>query len=145
MRYKIQQFMYGRNGIDSLGRFTFVLFVITSFVGSKHIPYLSYVSVLLLLIFIYRTLSRNSYKRHKENSAYLTLKQKVGLVFSKRRKNKNSYNTKVQCYCPSCNQLLSVPSGLNKIKITCPKCNTVFMQKSWSKRLNKYAFYKILY
>ena len=127
---KLQQFMYGRNGFDSLGRFLSVLVIIIMIFGTRLIPKLSTLAFLLIAICLFRALSRNLYKREQENTGYLALKHKITSSLFKNKKHKTASVTKAQYFCPSCQQALSIPIGLGTVEITCPRCHTVFKQRS---------------
>ena len=78
MRQKIMRFMYGRRGVDELGRFLlgvwFVLSVLSIFVDSY---ILSAVQFITSIAFFYRVFSRNLQKRDAENRAYLKYRNKL--------------------------------------------------------------------
>ena len=72
----------------------------------------------LMIWAIFRCLSRNTYKRYRENRKYLQ--------FAERWKDKeNRYFD-----CPRCHQTVRVPRGKGKISITCPKCKEKFIKKT---------------
>jgi peptidoglycan/LPS O-acetylase OafA/YrhL len=69
-----------------------------------------------LFIAIFRSLSRNIYKRYEENRKFLVFFQKL------KDKDHRYYN------CPRCRQQVRVPKGKGKISITCPKCREKFIK-----------------
>ena len=73
---------------------------------------------LLLGLVIFRTLSRNTYKRYRENRKYLMLLQRI-------KDREHRYYD-----CPKCRQQVRVPRGKGKIAITCPKCKEKFIKKT---------------
>ncbi len=73
---------------------------------------------LLLGLVIFRTLSRNTYKRYRENRWFL-------MQFTRLKDRTHRYFT-----CPKCRQSVRVPRGKGKIMITCPKCKEKFPGKS---------------
>ena len=67
---------------------------------------------------IFRTFSRNTYKRYQENRKYLMFLQKL-------KDREHRYFD-----CPRCHQPVRVPRGKGKISITCPKCKEKFIKKT---------------
>ena len=67
---------------------------------------------------IFRTFSRNTYRRYQENRKFLMLLARI-------KDRKHRYFT-----CPRCRQPVRVPRGKGKIAITCPKCKEKFIKKT---------------
>ena len=72
----------------------------------------------LMIWAIFRCLSRNTYKRYRENRWFLQLKDRL-------RDRQNRYFS-----CPKCRQTVRVPRGKGKIAITCPRCREKFVKKT---------------
>ena len=72
----------------------------------------------LMIWAIWRTLSRNTYKRYQENRKFLQLVDRA-------KDRNNRYFD-----CPKCRQLVRVPRGKGKISITCPRCQEKFIRKT---------------
>lgn len=119
----IRRFMEGRYGTDKLNLAILgvgialcipVLFI-------KH-PLLDVCFTLLsyglMCWAIFRSLSRNTYKRYQENRKYLRLLERI-------KDREHRYFD-----CPRCRQPVRVPRGKGKIMITCPKCKEKFMKKT---------------
>ena len=127
----LYRFMSGRNGSDQLNNFllifALILLILNLFVIRN--PYLATIIWIILIINIFRTYSRNIYKRRAENDKFLSLIQPV-----KKRINiiKSNTNDKMHKYflCPNCKQTVRVPRGRGQITITCPKCKQKFDKKS---------------
>ena len=124
MRCALQRFMTGRYGqldkLNSLLLWIGVIIVLVSmFLPTGWLtllfPLISYV---LLGVVLWRMLSRNIYKRARENRRYLStlerLKDRDHRYFS----------------CPKCHQDVRVPKGKGKIAITCPQCRERFIKKT---------------
>ena len=75
-------------------------------------------SYLFMAWAIFRMLSRNTYKRYRENRNYLNFLQRV-------KDRQHRYYE-----CPRCRQTVRVPRGKGKIVITCPKCRQQIHGKS---------------
>lgn len=127
----LYRFMPGRYGSDQLNNFllifALILLILNLFVIRN--PYLATIIWIILIINIFRTYSRNIYKRRAENDKFLSLIQPV-----KKRINiiKSNKNDKMHKYflCPNCKQTVRVPRGRGQITITCPKCKQKFDKKS---------------
>ena len=123
----LRHFMYGRYGVDSLGRFLigvmFVLIVLSFFIRG----WIPQVLIWALLFYSYfRMFSRNIPKRYAENQKYLSVSGSVRKFFRIRKKRFDDRGTYRHFTCPKCGQDLRVPKGKGKVRITCPKCRTSF-------------------
>ena len=119
----LRNFMAGRYGTDKLNMVILSVGLAVSLVS----VFVQYPPVNLLLVAlsyglmiwaIFRTLSRNTYKRYQENRKYLQI---VGRL----KDRNNRYFA-----CPKCRQMVRVPRGKGKISITCPRCREKFVRKS---------------
>ena len=119
----LRSFMAGRYGTDRLnmvilctGLFCSLLSVWVKAMPANIIFWaLSYG---LMIWAIFRTLSRNTYRRYQENRKFLQL-------FTRLKDRQNRYFD-----CPKCRQLVRVPRGKGKIAITCPRCKEKFIRKT---------------
>ena len=123
IRQGLRRFMSGRYGTDKLN--TLLLWVAAGIVLLSVFledPWLNLVSVslsyILMGIVIFRCLSRNTYRRHRENRRYLNLLERV-------KDRDHRYFS-----CPKCRQSVRVPKGKGKISISCPKCREKFIKKT---------------
>jgi hypothetical protein len=123
IRMAFARFMSGRYGTDKLNMLLLTTGLILSLVGLfVRLPMLNLGCMILsygLLGFsLFRTFSRNTYKRYQENRKYLLWLQKI------KDKQHRYYN------CPRCRQQVRVPKGKGKISIICPKCKEKFVKKT---------------
>ena len=111
------KFMSGRYGSDQFNIFLVVLALILLLLYVFFIKesFLVLIIWLVLLYYLFRTYSRNIYRRRQENERFLSLIHPI----------KRKY-----FLCPSCKQMVRVPRGRGKITITCPKCKHKFDKKS---------------
>ena len=123
IRLALRRFMTGRYGTDKLNTCIlavgFVLCLVSLFVrvpGLQLLFMMLYYSLLVLAI--WRMLSRKTYKRYRENRRFLMLIDRI-------RDRKHRYFE-----CPRCRQPVRVPRGKGKIAITCPKCREKFTKKT---------------
>jgi len=72
----------------------------------------------LMIWAIFRSLSRNTYKRYQENRKFLQ-------IYNRFTDRQHRYFD-----CPKCHQTVRVPRGKGKISITCPKCREKFVKKT---------------
>ncbi|MCI8561222.1 MAG: hypothetical protein HFH03_08920 [Dorea sp.] len=131
MKEKFIRFMYGRYGIDPLGKFTIaaglITIVLSNFVHWRFLPLISW---LFIIAAYYRMFSKNIYKRSSENQWYLNKTCRLR-TFMRRQRNLLSQRKTHHIYtCPSCRQKIRIPRGKGKIEIRCPKCSTTFIKRS---------------
>ena len=127
IKYWLYNFMYGRNGVDTLNKFLFVpiviLLIVNPFFNGITRTILMIVCWILIAILYFRMLSKNIIKRRKENNwferkiYYLKLRIKQSKQF-------RFYD------CPNCGTHLRVPRGAGSITITCKKCGHRFDRKA---------------
>ena len=125
MRFKqaLQRFMMGRYGTDKLNMWILggglVLCLVSLFIPFPYVRLsLTLGSYGLMGLAIWRTFSRNTYKRYQENRRFL-------LFLNRIKDRKHRYFT-----CPKCRQPVRVPRGKGQIMISCPKCKEKFPGKS---------------
>ena len=119
----LRNFMAGRYGTDRLNMVILCAGLISSLlsVWIKAVPFnlifwaLSYG---LMIWAIFRSLSRNTYKRYQENRKFLQ-------VVDRLKDRDHRYFD-----CPKCRQMVRVPRGKGKISITCPRCREKFVKKT---------------
>ena len=119
----LRSFMAGRYGTDRLnmailcaGLACSLLSVISPFASLNMILFL--LSYGLMILAIFRSLSRNTYKRYRENRKFLQ-------IFGRLKDREHRYFD-----CPKCHQMVRVPRGKGKIAITCPRCREKFVKKT---------------
>lgn len=119
----LRHFMYGRYGTDKLNTAVLLTGLAACFLAML-LPADLIKLVLMLFSYvcmgwaIFRSFSRNTYKRYQENRKYLRFLDRI-----KDREHK-------YFDCPRCRQSVRVPRGKGKISITCPKCKEKFIKKT---------------
>jgi len=119
MRYGLQRLMQGRYGSDQLNMVILISGIVLEIISSLFgwTP-LYIVSLLFLIVAIFRVFSRNISKRYAENQRYLRLLGELKIL-----KTHHIYK------CPNCKQKIRVPrKGGKKVEIRCPKCNNTFIK-----------------
>lgn len=127
----LSRFMAGRYGSDQFNIFLLVLAVVLMILNLFFIrnSFVSTIVWLLLIYNLFRTYSRNIYKRREENEKYLALLQPLQKRINIIKKNHQDKEHKY-FLCPNCKQMVRVPRGRGKITITCPKCKHQFDKRS---------------
>lgn len=133
----LRRFMYGRyGGNDQLSVCLFVLYLVVFvlsaiFRRTVAAPVLMAVGYVLVLIYFFRCLSRNIYRRQAENQKFLRVWNPVKNYFRFLKLRFRERNGVKKLYrCPKCHQTIRVPRGRGKIAITCPKCRFEFIKKT---------------
>ena len=119
----LRSFMAGRYGTDRLN-----MVILCSGLGASILSVLVPVppfnlvfwalSYALMIWAIFRSLSRNTYKRYQENRKFLQ-------IFDRLKDRQHRYFD-----CPKCRQMVRGPRGKGKISITCPRCREKFIKKT---------------
>ena len=119
----LRSFMAGRYGTDRLN-----MVILCSGLGASILSVLVPVppfnlvfwalSYALMIWAIFRSLSRNTYKRYQENRKFLQ-------GYDRLKDRQHRYFD-----CPKCRQTVRVPRGKGKISITCPRCREKFIKKT---------------
>ena len=120
---KFNRFMYGRYGNDHLNMAILGVGVVCSllsmFIRVAGVNMLlTAISYGFLGLVIFRSLSKNTYKRYQENRKYRQMVDRL-------KDREHRYFE-----CPKCRQPVRVPRGKGKIAITCPKCREKFVKKT---------------
>ena len=138
----MNDFMKGRNGADELTIVMGFAGIIIAMIGSiARIQWLSWIAIAVIVIGVLRGLSKNIDARHKENEAFVAAAastsraagtSKEDFERAKRTAKKMWKGRKTTAYlkCPNCGQMLSVPKGKGKIRVTCPKCHAKMETRS---------------
>ncbi len=123
IKQALVRFMAGRYGTDKLNMVLLTTGLVVSLAGLfVRLPVLNLCFMLLSYglvgLTLYRTFSRNTYKRYQENRRFLQF-------FEKLKDRQHRYYK-----CPRCHQQVRVHKGKGKISITCPKCKEKFVKKT---------------
>ena len=121
--FRFRNFMMGRYGTDKLNMVILsaglAACLVSAFVNNSKIDLLlTAVSYGLMIWALYRSFSRQTYKRYQENRKFLQF-------FDRLKDRDHRYYD-----CPKCRQVVRVPRGKGKIAITCPKCKERFVKKT---------------
>lgn len=132
-RDRFIKFMYGRYGVDELGKHLLVLAIALSALGLflPRIPSFvcSVLSLALTGLIFYRALSKNINRRVMENHRYLAKTEKIRAWARFCKKRWSERKTYRYLRCPHCKGYCRVPKGKGKIKVTCRVCKKQFERK----------------
>lgn len=131
--YKFQGFMQGRYGADELSRLFCYSALVLMLVS--YIPVLRVVSILawiLLILSVYRSFSKNIYKRQKEREKYLRIKGKITSRFGIYRRMWTERKTHKYYKCTNCKTKVRIrkpPKG-KTIMVHCTRCGNDFQKRT---------------
>lgn len=137
LRNRLIRFMYGRNGVDQLNRGLLRLFVVFWLVQSVLVAVtksaalgfvLDIVDWALVGLILFRTFSKDLYRRREENSRYLQWAWRVKNSLRARRDRR--MDTEHKYFTCKCGAVCRVPAGKGRVVITCPKCGGQLHGKS---------------
>lgn len=127
---KLTKFMYGRYGVDDLYYFLLIICLIIIILNIFiHSSILTIIELIIFSVAIYRYLSKNKYKRNKENKKYLYIKDKILNYFNYQKRKYNDRNTHMYKKCPKCKQKIRLPLKKGKHTVKCPNCSHKFEVK----------------
>ena len=123
LTYGLRRFMEGRYGT---ARLNMVLLctglaasILTSLLKGPGLNVIFWLlSYGLMFWAIWRSLSRNTYKRYQENRKFMQIVDRI-------KDRQHRYFD-----CPKCRQTVRVPRGKGKISITCPRCREKVVKKT---------------
>lgn len=132
------RFMAGRYGADQLARFLscvslvcITLSLLTRRVASGKLSSLLLSLCMGLLLWSYvRMFSRNYTRRRRENEFYLDKKYRLTSWLKLHRECFRQRRDYAFYRCPGCRQLVRVPRGKGKLRITCRRCGYSFEKKT---------------
>lgn len=137
MKEKLQQFFYGRRGMDEFSKFLFwggiagtVLSVVTlGFLNNVLSGIFSWLGLFGIILAFVRAFSKRIEQREMENAAFFAWRAKLKArfnAFKERRRQGKDYKF---FKCPCCKVMLRVPRGKGRIHITC-KCGYTLYRKT---------------
>lgn len=123
--YKIAYYLRDSHGFDKFSKFLLIGgFILT--IG-KYTVILGYT---MIIYGIWRSLSKNKYKRQQELSVFENYLFSVKQKFYRCETSISDFRRYKIFKCPNCSQKLRIPRKQGKVSITCRKCNTEFKGKS---------------
>ncbi|MDD7363635.1 MAG: hypothetical protein SPI65_03960 [Peptoniphilus sp.] len=126
IKASFRKFWRNRYGWDRLNGALYIvglILLIVAMIVRERI--LSDLSMILLVIAIFRALSKNRGKRRKENARFSEILSPFKTMWV-RFKNRKIYR---YVHCPSCNKVARVPKGKGKVSIRCPYCHFTYERR----------------
>lgn len=127
MKEKGTSLFEGRNGLDLWNYIIIaadVICIVFSFAFDSYLPLVF--AFLLLILFLYRALSRNLEKRQKENAFFSNASNAIVREHKLNQMRWKDRKTHVYKKCPACRKVLRVKRRKGKKDIHCPYCNNDF-------------------
>lgn len=126
-RNKMECFMRDRYGTDHLNNamlvLCFILMIVGFFIRTAIINALIWI---ILIFVIFRTISRNGYKRRLENEKFLRIWNRIKTKYSltiRRIKEIKSHRFRK---CPYCKVVLRLPRRVGNHAVVCPRYDKEF-------------------
>lgn len=127
----LKKFMDGRYGVDQLSMALLIVSILLTFTSElSRLPVISYISLIPLVLCIFRLLSKKLEKRRMENYKFAMLISPVYSWFKKTVNRSKKAKTHKLFKCPDCKAGLWVPKGKGEIIVTCSKCKKEFRGKT---------------
>lgn len=141
----LRNFMLGRYGIDQLSIAMFILYFLIWLVERIFgLWWFAFLTAALIILIVFRGLSRNIDRRRAENEWFLRFWSPVlawwrnrGIRAQARMQQHAARKARAQeqktyrfFTCAQCGQSLRVPRGKGKLRIRCPKCANEFEEKT---------------
>ncbi|HHY81687.1 MAG TPA: hypothetical protein GX505_03280 [Clostridiales bacterium] len=126
-RNKLARFMYGRYGTDQLNTALLVMYFLLLIINV--FTRLIIIDILMWSVFIwtvFRTFSRNIYKRQKENRIFLNYWNPVKSEILLSARRLREIQTHRFRRCPQCKTVLRLPRRTGKHLVRCPRCQNRF-------------------
>ena len=121
MKEKLMRFMYGRYGVDSLGKCLLGIGIASAaatwFSDARIFPLLAWVCIIYTY---FRMFSKNIYKRSAENRAYLAKTYKLRCFFARQKNMFVQRKTHHIYKCRSCKQKFGFPKEKAVLKSAVP-------------------------
>lgn len=124
LRDRLAQMMYGRNGVDELGKAVLIgsLIMYLIYIFSRMTVFYV-IAAAGLVYYIFRAFSKNTGSRIRENRMFLNRVEVVKLNFALRKTHR-------VFLCKTCGRKIRVPKGKGKIEITCPVCKSKMIRRT---------------
>ena len=123
-------FMAGRYGGDQLNALLMALYLLlyVVFLFTRMIVF-EVLALILIVVSLYRALSRNLVRRRAENARFLQLVRPAARRWASFRTRAHDREHRY-FKCPNCGQQMRVPRGKGRITVHCRSCGAVFEEKS---------------
>ena len=127
MKEKWNALFEGRNGLDLWNYIIIgvdVALIVVSILTNSYLPLVF--AFLLIILFLFRAMSRNLEKRRKECMFFSDASKAIVREHKLNRMRWKDRKTHVYKKCPACRKVLRVKRRKGPKEIHCPYCNTDF-------------------
>ena len=127
MKEKLQALVEGRNGLDMWNYIIIVvdvLLIAASILTNSYLPLV--IAFLLIVLFLFRALSRNLERRRKENRFFADTSLAIVRQHKLNAMRWKDRRTHVYKKCPACRKVLRVKRRKGRKDIHCPYCHNDF-------------------
>ena len=131
LQERISRFMYGRYGFDVLGRAMLILYVVVAVINVlvpsytvKNIIFM--IQWMLLLLAVFRMLSRNFPARRRENQVFQQMVSKFSQALQLTVRRFKDIKFKRYRKCPLCKSVMRLPIKKGRHTVKCVNCHQPF-------------------
>ena len=112
MMNRLRQFMIGRYGVDELGIFMLIVYVVLSVINIfVSTPVIVLICYAIFFLWVFRAFSRNIYKRQQENQKFLVISKPFRAMINLWKRKFKEKDTSRFFKCTGCKQTIRVPKG----------------------------------
>lgn len=130
LRLKYQKLMFERHGVDKLSIDMIMLWLIIGIINVFIRSRIVMLIALLLPVFaVFRTLSKNTDRRRRENFKYISFRSKAVEFFKIQFRRIKEIKTHRYYKCKNCRSYLRVKRKKGTHTVCCPKCGKEFKVK----------------
>jgi len=123
-------FMDGRNGMDELNWYLFAILLVLAVIAVLTKSYSPLVvAFVLLIILVWRALSKNLIKRQRANAPFQQAWKGLVQLWHLQKLRWRDRKTHVYKVCPACHAVLRTKRVKGDKTITCPYCHNTFTIK----------------
>lgn len=118
---RFSHYFNGSYGWDKLSRYLLIMGLLL--LGTR---LTAIAGVILIIYAVFRSVSKNKYKRSQELHAFEEFLLVVNREIYKLKAKISDFRKYKIFKCPSCSQKLRVPRKKGRVTVTCKKCGTEF-------------------
>ena len=124
---RIARFFSGRYGIDSLGYFTLGVYALLCiFNAIFRTPVLHILTLAVLVVAVWRMMSKNYVRRLAENRRFTAIWGRVRIFFKLQFDRVRYIRSDRFRRCRHCRAIIKLPASRGKHTVKCPKCGEKF-------------------
>lgn len=131
-RDRMARFFWGRNGIDGLYYGLFALYILLWGLqlifreSASAQAILGVLSFAVLVIMIFRVLSKNLVRRRRENQVFMSFFVGIKNFFVLQKNKIRDRKSFIYKKCPACKATLRLPRKKGEHTVRCPRCQNRF-------------------